>query len=77
MSTVLLDEAFPRMSFEHWNEATAPKVPGTSNLHKELLASGTNLHFFVLFSSISGIIGQPGQANYVSTNCLLDALVEN
>ena len=35
-----------------------------------------NLDFFVLFSSISGIIGNPGQANYASANTFLDSFVQ-
>lgn len=43
------------------------------NLHQATVAAAAKLDFLVLFSSLSGIIGQPGQANYASTNTFLDA----
>ena len=62
------------MTHEDWEAATAPKIRGTWNLHTAFADS--NLDFFVLFSSISGIVGNPGQANYASANTFLDAFVQ-
>jgi hypothetical protein len=45
---------------------------GTWNLH-ELLP--TDLDFFVVLSSIAGIIGSVSQANYAAGNTFQDALV--
>ncbi|KZF21837.1 polyketide synthase [Xylona heveae TC161] len=73
MSMVLRDESFSKMSWNDWDAATAPKTEGTWNLHNATLAAGITLDFFVMFSSISGIIGQPGQANYAGANTFLDA----
>ena len=64
------------MSFEQWQAALLPKVQGTWNLHEALLTQETPLDFFVLFSSISGMFGQPGQANYAAGNSFLDAFVQ-
>lgn len=50
----------------------SPKVQGSWNLHIQTLRDP--LDYFVLFSSISGVIGNPGQANYASANLFLDAL---
>ncbi|KAE9377588.1 hypothetical protein N431DRAFT_398541 [Stipitochalara longipes BDJ] len=75
MSMVLRDQAFSQMTLDEWNGATQPKIQGTWNLHNELASMGANPDFFVLFSSLSGIIGQPGQANYSSANTFLDAFV--
>ena len=50
-----------------------PKVQGTWNLHHA--TSSAPLDFFLLFSSICGVSGQWGQANYNSANTFLDAFV--
>jgi hypothetical protein len=64
------------MTFDDWQAATDPKVRGTWNLHEVLVKEKQNLDFFVLFSSWSGLVGQPGQANYASGNTFLDAFVQ-
>lgn len=76
MSMVLRDENLSKMTHDQWNAATLPKVHGTWNLHNATVSEGLDLDFFVLFSSLSGIIGQPGQANYASGNTFLDAFVQ-
>lgn len=76
MSMVLRDQMFDAMSIEDWTDVTQPKVQGTWNLHDITSSKGLALDFFVLFSSLSGIIGQVGQANYASANSFLDAFVQ-
>jgi aryl carrier-like protein/NAD(P)-dependent dehydrogenase (short-subunit alcohol dehydrogenase family) len=76
MTMVLRDQNFESMTFQEWNEAVAPKIQGTWNVHDATLASGADLDFFVLFSSLSGIVGQPGQANYASANTFLGAMAQ-
>ena len=61
------------MTFSEWDQCVRPKVQGTWNLHQA--NSSTNLDFFLLFSSICGLTGQWGQANYNSANTFLDAFV--
>ncbi|KAF6524509.1 hypothetical protein HZS61_013008 [Fusarium oxysporum f. sp. conglutinans] len=56
-----------------WEITTRPKAQGTWNLHNASLAAKCPLDFFLLFSSLSGILGQVGQANYASANTFLDA----
>ncbi|KAF4462221.1 polyketide synthase [Fusarium albosuccineum] len=73
MSMVLSDQSFPKMTLDEWNTAVDPKVKGTWNLHNASLSSNADLDFFILFSSVSGIIGQPGQTNYAGANTFLDA----
>ncbi|KAE8164277.1 polyketide synthase [Aspergillus tamarii] len=48
------------------------KVNGAWNLH--LLTQHMNLDFFMMFSSISGVLGMPGLGNYAAANTFLDAL---
>ncbi|KPM35703.1 Lovastatin diketide synthase LovF [Neonectria ditissima] len=76
MSMILRDNAVPRMSHEDWTTAVEPKITGTWNLHHATVAAGCDLDFMLLFSSISGIIGQPGQANYSSASAFLDTFVQ-
>lgn len=59
------------MTQEHFLTAIRPKVYGSWNLH-ELLPN--NLDFFILFSSVQGIVGSKFQANYVCGNVYQDAL---
>jgi acyl carrier protein len=70
-SMVLQDALFENMTHEQWKSSIDPKVKGSWNLHA-LLPKG--LGFFVLLSSICGLIGQGGQANYASGNTYMDAL---
>ncbi|GKT93280.1 polyketide synthase [Colletotrichum tofieldiae] len=76
MSMVLRDQSFPKMTHEEWTAAVNPKVQGTWNLHNACETAGLDLDFFLLFSSISGVIGQRGQANYAAANTFLDAFVQ-
>ncbi|KAI3317739.1 ketoacyl-synt-domain-containing protein [Xylariaceae sp. AK1471] len=70
-SMVLKDAVFANMSHEDWEAGTNPKTRGSWNLHT-VLPEG--LDFFVLLSSIAGIVGWPGQANYAAGNTYMDAL---
>jgi mycocerosic acid synthase len=50
--------------------ASGPKALGAWHLHT---LTG-DLDFFVMYSSISSLIGNPAQGNYVAANAVLDAL---
>ncbi|PHJ15326.1 type i fatty acid, partial [Cystoisospora suis] len=53
-----------------------PKVYGAWNLHNVLaeLDMNASIHVFMMFSSIVGAVGNPGQANYAAANACLDTL---
>jgi hypothetical protein len=52
----------------------AAKTLGAWNLHRATLALEAPLDFFALFSSISALFGNPGQAGYSAANCMLETL---
>ncbi|KAL4772930.1 polyketide synthase [Aspergillus nidulans var. acristatus] len=68
---VLRDIMYSRMTFEEWQCVLAPKVLGSWNLHTLL---PRKMDFFILASSITGIVGQPTQINYAAANSYQDAL---
>ena len=70
-SMVLRDGRFEEMSYSDWRIVAECKGLGSWNLHTHL---PSDLDFFVMLSSLSGVIGLPGQANYASGNSYLDAL---
>ena len=51
----------------------APKIQGALNLHHS--TSGLGLDFFVVYSSVTTLFGNPGQANYVAANTCLEKLI--
>ncbi|GAB1543388.1 hypothetical protein NUACC21_60620 [Scytonema sp. NUACC21] len=57
------------------NEVWRPKVVGSLLLHQ--LLENAPLDFFVLFSSMSSLLPQPGQGNYAAANAFLDALAHH
>ena len=60
------------MTAEEYHQTTESKVQGTWNLHNVALEQNVPLDFFTMLSSISGVVGQKGQANYAAGNVFLD-----
>jgi hypothetical protein len=66
------DGLFHSMPFADWKTSVEPKIVGAVNLHSVL--SRTPLDFFIMTSSVSGVLGTPGQSNYAAANSYLDSL---
>ncbi|UGT45356.1 type I polyketide synthase [Nocardia yamanashiensis] len=69
---VLADSTFDGLTTDRIDRVFAPKAEAAWHLHE--LTRELNLSAFVMFSSIAGLIGSAGQANYVAANGFLDAL---
>jgi acyl transferase domain-containing protein/thioesterase domain-containing protein/acyl carrier protein len=72
---VLDDGLLSHLTDERFARVFAPKAAGAWNLHAAL--ARVQLDHFVLFSSISALIGSPGQGNYAAANSFLDALAHH
>ncbi|MGX1812210.1 SDR family NAD(P)-dependent oxidoreductase, partial [Nocardia sp. NPDC055321] len=72
---VLADGVIESMSADQVDRVLGPKVDGAMNLHE--LTRDLDLPGFMLFSSMSGVLGGPGQGNYAAANSFLDALARH
>ncbi|NEB81613.1 SDR family NAD(P)-dependent oxidoreductase, partial [Streptomyces sp. SID14478] len=72
---VLDDATVTSLSADHLERVMRPKVDAAWNLHR--LTESLDLASFVMFSSIAGLMGNAGQANYAAANTFLDALAQH
>lgn len=72
-ANVASDAPFDIMSTDMMLRALRPKISGSFNLDQAFYDA--NLDFFVLFSSISCVLGTSGQSNYVAANGYMNGLV--
>ncbi|MFD7498825.1 SDR family NAD(P)-dependent oxidoreductase [Streptomyces sp. NPDC059832] len=67
----LLDDAIvPNMTPEQLHRVLASKVDSALNM--DAATREDDLRFFTVFSSLYGVLGGPGQANYAAANTFLD-----
>ena len=65
------------MTLTKYYQALDPKVRGTENLHDYFHQSPDRLDFFVMLSSLGGILGNASQSNYAAGNTYQDALAHH
>jgi acyl transferase domain-containing protein/acyl-CoA synthetase (AMP-forming)/AMP-acid ligase II/acyl carrier protein/GNAT superfamily N-acetyltransferase len=71
-AAVIKDGILSDLNKERFDDVIAPKLRGAWNLHRQTLAN--QLDFFVMFSSMTSVLGVSGQGNYVAANTFLDRL---
>ncbi|MFJ8946309.1 SDR family NAD(P)-dependent oxidoreductase [Streptomyces sp. NPDC102395] len=71
---VVSDATIGRMTPRQLAKVLQPKVAGVLSL--EAATEHDSLDFFVLFSSVAALVGNPGQAAYAAANAYLDAAAE-
>ncbi|MEE9325724.1 MAG: SDR family NAD(P)-dependent oxidoreductase [Cocleimonas sp.] len=69
---VLDDSLIQNMTQQQLLKVMNPKTVGAWNLHE--VTQDLNLDFFVLYSSATTFVGNPGQANYVAANSFMESL---
>ena len=69
---VLRDTMFSDLDMERLNKVVQPKVNGS--LHLEEIFGDVDLDFFVFFSSMAAVTGNPGQSAYAAANMFMSSL---
>lgn len=70
---LLRDAIFEQMTLDDWSGGLRPKLYGTWNLHTEF-SQPDSLDFFVMLSSVSGVVGIASQTNYAAGGSYEDAM---
>ncbi|RAH80851.1 polyketide synthase [Aspergillus japonicus CBS 114.51] len=70
---VLKDALVSQMTADDFHTALRPKVQGSWNLHN----IAPDVDFFVMLSSLAGVIGGVGLANYAAAGAFQDALAQH
>lgn len=71
---VIEDAMIARKQRDSWNRVLAPKLQGS--IHLDQATAMEPLDWFVLFSSLSAVAGNIGQADYAAANAFQDSLAE-
>jgi hypothetical protein len=71
----LQDSVLEHMKLDDHNAALSPKVQGSWNLH-QYFASQDDLDFYIMLSSLIGVVGFASQSNYSAGGAFQDALAQ-
>lgn len=71
---VLQDGLIQKQSWEQYEAVLNPKL-AVWYLHQYSQSLASTLEYFIVFSSIAGVLGNPGQSNYAAANTFMDALM--
>lgn len=71
-AAVLDDHTLTELNANHITKVFGPKARGAWNLHT--ITRDMPIEFFVLYSSVTALLGSPGQSNYSAANAFLDTL---
>jgi len=69
---VIDDALISNLDSERMSRVLVPKIKGGWNLHE--LTQSLSLDYFMLYSSVTTYIGNPGQGNYVAGNAWFEGL---
>lgn len=72
---VLEDSSFANMTSDQWAVPLGPKYHGSKNF--DSLFDSLDLDFFVMLSSVTGVLGSHGQSNYTAGSTYQDALARS
>lgn len=71
---IIRDSLTYRKTAAEFSAVLSPKVLGAVNA--DLASKDLELDFFILFSSVAGALGNPGQTDYAAANAFLNAFAE-
>jgi acyl transferase domain-containing protein/acyl carrier protein len=75
-AAMVIDDGYLlQLTQERFDTVYGPKLEGAWNLH--LATRDQPLDYFVMFSSVSALVGSVGQGNYAAANAFLDALAQH
>lgn len=74
-AAILQDKLFQNMNLDDMADVLKPKVNGSKYLDE--LFSEDTLDFFILFSSITAVVGNTGQSNYIAANMFMTSLASH
>jgi len=71
---ILDDGMLQQQNWDRFSKVLTPKIKGTWILHQ--VTKDRPLDFFICFSSLTSVIGAPGQSNYAVANSFMDGLMQ-